>query len=149
VGLAVGKFYDWRKRYGEVNQHNGKVPRDFWLLDWEKQKVLEFQLLLAGQFVFALRAALVRQQAKHPILPVIILHLIKRSTRKAEGPSGVADGIVVDTDPTHHLVLDLEQVVGIEKIVVVKQGMGDRLGFRIEVAVPAEGLTLSLLVGIG
>jgi len=75
--------------------------------------------------------------------------LIKRSTRKAEGPSGVADGIVVDTDPTHHLVLDLEQVVGIEKIVVVKQGMGDRLGFRIEVAVPAEGLTLSLLVGIG
>jgi len=45
VGLAVGKFYDWRKRYGEANQHNGKVPRDFWLLDWEKQKVLDFQLL--------------------------------------------------------------------------------------------------------
>jgi len=45
VGLAVGKFYDWRKRYGEANQHNGKVPRDFWLLGWEKQKVLEFQLL--------------------------------------------------------------------------------------------------------
>jgi len=44
VGLAVGKFYDWRKRYGEAHQHNGKVSRDFWLLDWEKQKVLDFQL---------------------------------------------------------------------------------------------------------
>ena len=45
VGLAVGKFYDWRKRYGAVNRHNGKVPRDFWLLDWEKQKILDFQTL--------------------------------------------------------------------------------------------------------
>ena len=45
VGLAVGKFYDWRKRYGTANRHNGKVPRDFWLLDWEKQKILDFQLL--------------------------------------------------------------------------------------------------------
>ena len=43
VGLAVGKFYDWRKRYGAANRHNGKAPRDFWLLDWEKQKILAFQ----------------------------------------------------------------------------------------------------------
>ena len=42
VGLAVGKFYDCRKRYGASNRHNGKVPRDFWLLDWEKQKILDF-----------------------------------------------------------------------------------------------------------
>ena len=34
VGLAVGKFYDWRKRYGAANRHNGKVPRDFWMLEW-------------------------------------------------------------------------------------------------------------------
>jgi len=41
--LAAGKFYNWRKRYGKINQHNGRVPRDFWLQDWEKQKVLDFQ----------------------------------------------------------------------------------------------------------
>lgn len=45
VGLAVGKFYDWRRRYGAANRHNGKVPRDFWMLEWEKQKILDFQLL--------------------------------------------------------------------------------------------------------
>jgi hypothetical protein len=27
----------WRERYGKVNEHNGWVPRDFWLEDWEKQ----------------------------------------------------------------------------------------------------------------
>lgn len=36
--LAVGgsKFYDWRQRYGKVNEHNAQVPRDTWLEDWEK-----------------------------------------------------------------------------------------------------------------
>ena len=31
LGVARGKFYDWRKRYGKLNEHNGKIPRDFWL----------------------------------------------------------------------------------------------------------------------
>jgi len=43
LGVSVGKFYDWRKRYGEANHHNGRVPRDFWLRDWEKQRILDFQ----------------------------------------------------------------------------------------------------------
>jgi putative transposase len=41
--LAAGKFYDWRKRYGTLNRHNGRVPRDFWLHDSEKQRILDFQ----------------------------------------------------------------------------------------------------------
>jgi len=43
--LSVGKFYDWGQRYGLVNQHNGGVPRDFWLQDAEKQAILDFQEL--------------------------------------------------------------------------------------------------------
>jgi putative transposase len=45
LGLSVGKYYDWRRRYGKTNQHNGWVPRDFWLADWEKQAILDFQAL--------------------------------------------------------------------------------------------------------
>jgi putative transposase len=38
-------FYDWRERYGKVNEHNGGVPRDFWLgKDWEKQATIGFHL---------------------------------------------------------------------------------------------------------
>lgn len=44
LGIAVSKFYHWRGRYGRVNEHNGWVPRDFWLQDWEKQAILDFQL---------------------------------------------------------------------------------------------------------
>jgi putative transposase len=28
------------ERYGKVNEHNGWVPRDFWLEDWEKQAII-------------------------------------------------------------------------------------------------------------
>ena len=42
LGVAEGKFYAWRKRYGKANEHNGKVPRDWWLEGWEKQAILGF-----------------------------------------------------------------------------------------------------------
>ncbi len=42
LGVARGKFYDWRKRYGKLNEHNGKIPRDFWLEEHEKQAILEY-----------------------------------------------------------------------------------------------------------
>jgi transposase InsO family protein len=44
LGIAKSKFYYWRERYGKANEHNGKVPRDFWLEDWEKRAIVEFHL---------------------------------------------------------------------------------------------------------
>ena len=42
IGIARGKFYEWKKRYGKVNEHNGKVPRDHWLEDWEKEAIIDY-----------------------------------------------------------------------------------------------------------
>jgi transposase InsO family protein len=42
IGIARGKFFDWRKRYGKVNEHNALVPRDHWLTDEEQQAILAF-----------------------------------------------------------------------------------------------------------
>jgi transposase InsO family protein len=44
LGVTASKFYDWRRRYGCVNEHNGWVPRDFWLELWEKEAIIEFHL---------------------------------------------------------------------------------------------------------
>jgi transposase InsO family protein len=44
LDITSSKFYDWRERYGKVNEHNGWVPRDFWLEDWEKQAIIRFHL---------------------------------------------------------------------------------------------------------
>ena len=43
--LSTGKYYEWCQRYGLVNQHNGKVPRGFWLKDVEKKAILHYQEL--------------------------------------------------------------------------------------------------------
>ena len=43
LGIHKSKFYNWRARYGKVNEHNGKVPRDFWLDASEKQAILGFE----------------------------------------------------------------------------------------------------------
>lgn len=40
--LSPSKYYGWEKRYGKANEHNGLIPRDFWLAEWEKQAIVEF-----------------------------------------------------------------------------------------------------------
>ena len=42
IGTGQSKFYDWRDRYGKVNEHNGWIPRDWWLTDWEKEAIIRF-----------------------------------------------------------------------------------------------------------
>jgi putative transposase len=37
-----GKFYDWTRRFGKANEHNCYIPRDHWLSDEEKLKILQF-----------------------------------------------------------------------------------------------------------
>lgn len=40
--LPSSKFHDWAKRYGKANEHNGKIPRDYWLEDWERKAIIDF-----------------------------------------------------------------------------------------------------------
>jgi transposase InsO family protein len=42
LGLSRSKFYDWRDRFGHVNEHNARVPRDHWLDDGEKKAIVAF-----------------------------------------------------------------------------------------------------------
>ncbi len=42
LGIRASKFYNWRERYGKVNEHNGWIPRDFWLEEWEKREIINF-----------------------------------------------------------------------------------------------------------
>ncbi len=49
IGISRSKFYDWQKRYGKINEHNHRVPRDFWLGEWEKQTIVNYFLDHPGQ----------------------------------------------------------------------------------------------------
>jgi transposase InsO family protein len=41
--VARSTFYDWKQRYGKVNEHNAWIPRDHWLETWERAAILDFQ----------------------------------------------------------------------------------------------------------
>ena len=40
--LGQSKYFDWKKRYGKVNEHNSLVPRDHWLTAEEIAAIEEF-----------------------------------------------------------------------------------------------------------
>src|SRR5262249_33971975 len=43
LGRATSKWHNWRKRYGQANEHNARIPRDHWLEPEEKLAILDFQ----------------------------------------------------------------------------------------------------------
>lgn len=42
LGLAEKKFQHWKKRYGQINKHNGQISGDWWLEDWERKAIVDF-----------------------------------------------------------------------------------------------------------
>jgi putative transposase len=44
VGISRSKFYNWRLRYGKVNEHNAWIPRDFWITEAERQAIIDYYL---------------------------------------------------------------------------------------------------------
>ena len=45
LGIGMSKFYAWHDRYGKANEHNGKVPRDYWITESEKSNRLTCPVL--------------------------------------------------------------------------------------------------------
>lgn len=41
--LGIGKkLYAWKQRYGKVNEHNARIPRDHWIEQWERDAIIAF-----------------------------------------------------------------------------------------------------------
>jgi len=40
LDLSERKYYKWKKRYGQSNQHNAPIPKGHWLEDWERQAII-------------------------------------------------------------------------------------------------------------
>ena len=42
LGLKASKYYEWRRRYGVANRHNGKIPKATWLFEHERKTIIEY-----------------------------------------------------------------------------------------------------------
>lgn len=42
ANLATSKYHSWKNRYGQANHYNGKIPRAWWLEQWEKEAIVAY-----------------------------------------------------------------------------------------------------------
>ncbi len=70
--------------------------------------------------------------------------LVVRRAGEPERLGAAADGVVVDPDPAHHLVLDLHLVPGIQELRGPERLIADRLGPGVEAAGSPQRLDLGI-----
>ena len=112
LDLSVGKFYDWRKRYGKINRHNGWVPRDFWLQDWEKEKILEYQSLYPLEGYRRLTYMMIDANvvAVSPASVWRVLGKAGRLKKWNQRPSKKGTGFVQPLAPHEHWHIDISYI---------------------------------------
>jgi transposase InsO family protein len=42
IDIDSSKYYSWSKREGQPNYHNGRIPKQNWLLQWEKDSIIAY-----------------------------------------------------------------------------------------------------------
>jgi putative transposase len=110
--LSVGKFYDWGQRYGQTNQHNGRVPRDFWLQDSEKKAILDFQELYPLEGYRRLTYMMIDSDivAVSPSSVFRVLREAGRLRRWAQRPSKKGTGFEQPLAPHEHWHIDIAHI---------------------------------------
>lgn len=110
--LGTSKFHDWKQRYGKVNEHNAKIPRDFWLADWEKQAILDYfdQHPLEGYRRLAFMMLDDDVVAVSPSSVYRVLRGAGRLDRWNRTPSKKGTGFVQPLRPHQHWHIDVSYI---------------------------------------
>jgi putative transposase len=109
IGVGTSKFHNWKHRYGKLNEHNAWVPRDWWLLDWEKQAILDFQreFPLEGYRRMAFMMLDRDVVAASPTTVYRVLKTAGRIGRFAGKPSQKGKGFMQPSRPHQHWHIDI------------------------------------------
>jgi putative transposase len=110
--LSSSKFYHWRGRYGKVNEHNAKIPRDHWLTADERQAILDFerQYPLEGYRRLAFMMIDADIVAASPTSVYRVLKNAGRLGRWNSKPSRKGTGFVQPVKPHEHWHVDISYI---------------------------------------
>jgi putative transposase len=112
LGIAQSKFHDWKDRYGKRNEHNGWVPRDWWLEDWEKQAIIRFsfEYPLEGYRRLAFMMLDRDVVAVSPSSVYRVLKAAGRIGRSTNKPSKKGTGFQQPEKPHEHWHIDISYI---------------------------------------
>lgn len=49
IGINSSKYYSWIERHEQPNNHNGFIPKKHWILDWEREAIINYARLHSGE----------------------------------------------------------------------------------------------------
>jgi transposase InsO family protein len=106
------KYFDWKKRYGKVNEHNGKVPRDHWIEQWERQAIIDFHCRFPLEGYRRLTFMMLDEDivAVSPSTTYRVLRNAGLMDRWNRQPSRKGTGFVQPTGPHHHWHIDIAYI---------------------------------------
>jgi putative transposase len=109
LGLAKGKFYSWKQRYGRVNEHNASVPRDHWIEEWERDEIIHFHGMYPLEGYRRL-AFMMLDMTKVAVSPSTTYRVLRRANlldRWNSKPSKKGTGFVQPLAPHKHWHIDI------------------------------------------
>jgi putative transposase len=111
IGIARSKFFEWQKRYGQVNEHNAWVPRDHWLTEEEKRTILDFhsQYPLEG---YRRLTFMMLDRDLVAASPASVYRVLKNAgvLRRGALPSRKGTGFVQPLKPHEHWHVDVSYI---------------------------------------
>jgi putative transposase len=42
IGISSSKYYSWITRFEQSNNHNSIIPKKHWILDWEREAIINY-----------------------------------------------------------------------------------------------------------
>jgi putative transposase len=110
--LGTSKFHSWKDRYGEANEHNGKIPRDHWLEDWEKAAILDYHDRHPLEGYRRLTFMMLDDDvvATSPATVYRVLKADRRLDRHRFSPSKKGTGFIQPLKPHEHWHIDVSYI---------------------------------------
>lgn len=112
TSMPKDKYYDWQGRYGKANEHNASIPRDHWLLEEEKQKIIDFHLEhpLNGYRRLCYMMNDANVLAVSPTTVRNVLRAAGLTDKRSHSPSMKGNGFVQPNGPHKHWHVDVTYI---------------------------------------
>ena len=110
--ISQSKYYDWRRRYGQANEHNGCVSRSFWLQEWEREAIVDFYREHPDEGYRRLTYMMIDADvvATSPSSVYRVLKQAKLLNRWAQRPSKKGQGFQQPEEPHEHWHIDVAYI---------------------------------------
>jgi len=117
-GLSISKYYDWKKRYGELNTHNGNIPRNHWLLAEEKEAIISYGKLFSGEEGYRRMCYRMLDDDIVAVSPSTVYRVLKEAgllSRFKGKPSSKGEGFVQPKKAHEHWHIDISYIKVLEE----------------------------------